>query len=160
VILIDLETCRGCGVCVEACPAGAIYLVSGQPTVNQEDCTACGACAEACPHGAIALVGAQEPRTVEHAGVPAPRREPVVIQVKAPGMPVPWRSRILPAVGAALAWAGREIVPRLPDLLIDRIRHPQVTTSGDAGSGRAGRGDAGGRRHRHRGGTEGRPNRS
>lgn len=52
---IDLEKCIGCGVCVSACPFGALSLnEAGKATVN-EACTACGVCVESCPVSALVM---------------------------------------------------------------------------------------------------------
>ena len=53
---IDGERCTRCGVCVEACPAGAVALtVEGPVFVRPEACTYCGLCEEVCPVHAVAL---------------------------------------------------------------------------------------------------------
>ncbi|MCK4438302.1 4Fe-4S binding protein, partial [Candidatus Bathyarchaeota archaeon] len=46
------DTCTGCGVCVDACPFGAIDMVNDKAVIN-EACRACGQCIDACPVGAI-----------------------------------------------------------------------------------------------------------
>ena len=155
VITIDAERCDGCGSCVEACPTGAVYLVEGKATLDEALCRECEACLAACPAGAIALTEQGEPGA-EAARLPALRSEPEVIRVKAQPALVPARSRILSAVGAALAWAGREIMPPLVGLL-DRqatrlqaggaARSRQIPASGAKGGGRQ-------HRQRRRGGSE------
>ncbi len=49
------EKCPGCGLCVKACPAGAITDMGKKKPVKleQEKCIKCGACYEACKLGAI-----------------------------------------------------------------------------------------------------------
>jgi NAD-dependent dihydropyrimidine dehydrogenase PreA subunit len=52
-VVIDLELCTGCGVCVKKCPYGAVDLTDKKALIN-ERCTSCGACIESCPVEAIA----------------------------------------------------------------------------------------------------------
>lgn len=159
MITIDIERCTGCGACLEACPTGALYLVDGKAAVDNALCRECEACLQACPSEAITL-------TLEPVASPLPkadhqmdrrlaqRPEPEVIQVRTETAPVPLRTGILPAVGAALAWAGREIVPRAVDLLLDaldRRTNGQELTAGERSNRAVSQGQGnGGRRHRHR----------
>jgi electron transfer flavoprotein alpha subunit len=53
-LLIDEETCTGCGVCVDECPYGALEMKGDVVTVN-EKCTFCGACIDVCPVEALSL---------------------------------------------------------------------------------------------------------
>ena len=54
-VKVDPTRCRGCGLCVEMCPAGAIR-VDSVAHVDPTVCLDCGACMEACPNGALAMV--------------------------------------------------------------------------------------------------------
>jgi Fe-S-cluster-containing hydrogenase component 2 len=53
LIFIDEEKCTACGLCVEACPQGAIVLGESGPTIDQDLCAGCAACMTACPQSAI-----------------------------------------------------------------------------------------------------------
>lgn len=45
--------CSGCGMCVEACPNGAVSVQVKAAVVDPEKCEDCEECVFACPVGAI-----------------------------------------------------------------------------------------------------------
>jgi len=60
-IIVEAEYCKGCGLCISACPEQNITLSEtlsprGYRTAlltNAEDCTGCCFCAQVCPDAAI-----------------------------------------------------------------------------------------------------------
>lgn len=156
-VTVDKQRCTGCGACVEACPAGALYLVDGKAAVDNLLCRGCEACLGVCPVEALALVTWTETAArPEHlAGQTLTRRpEPEAIRVKTESAPVPWRAQVLPAVGATLAWAGREIVTRVVYVVLDafeqRSAERRMTAWGRSNGARSRRTEGKGHRHRHR----------
>ena len=61
-VVFDIETCKGCELCIEACPQGSIEL---SPKINaqgyhyavlvQDNCTGCTNCALVCPDAVITV---------------------------------------------------------------------------------------------------------
>lgn len=51
--MINIETCVGCGRCVETCPTSFLTLQSGKAVVTGERCIACGQCEAVCPTGSV-----------------------------------------------------------------------------------------------------------
>jgi len=45
--------CTACGLCVEACPDGAVRLTEEGPVIDAGRCVSCGACARVCPTDAL-----------------------------------------------------------------------------------------------------------
>ena len=54
--VIDIESCTGCGTCVEWCPTDAIILnAEGLAQRDESACLGCGICSRFCPEEAISL---------------------------------------------------------------------------------------------------------
>jgi 2-oxoglutarate ferredoxin oxidoreductase subunit delta len=60
-VIFDEERCKGCELCVDACPKGIVRLAehtNGRgfrpaTVVEQEKCTSCASCARMCPDTVI-----------------------------------------------------------------------------------------------------------
>jgi ferredoxin len=169
MIYIDGEKCAGCGVCEDVCPVEAIRVSDGVARIDQNRCTdeLCEACVEACPNKAILVViEPTEEKAISFHEQPAPEVAPA----GPPRSPTLLRAKVIPVVGTALAFLGREVAPRLATYLIDalerqsqqptlrtfdKLRTTQaqdatVSPNNDLASPGSGKGRRGGRRHRHR----------
>lgn len=150
MLYVDEDRCSGCGVCAEVCPHGAIVVEGGKASIRQHLCRQCEACAAACPERAILAV-------TESALVPQPDRTRVV-RPQELSRPLSAVARAAPALGAALLFFGREVMPLVADYVLDAVdkrihrdtkdlvepsRFP-VDSQTTSGSGRR-------RRRRHRG---------
>jgi NAD-dependent dihydropyrimidine dehydrogenase PreA subunit len=56
-IVVDKETCDGCGECIAVCPESVYEFDDDGKSepVNMEDCSECCSCIEVCPTGAITI---------------------------------------------------------------------------------------------------------
>jgi NAD-dependent dihydropyrimidine dehydrogenase PreA subunit len=56
VVKINIEKCKGCGSCVEACPQGVLKLKNKKCIIAKpKDCLECGTCVYSCPQNALSL---------------------------------------------------------------------------------------------------------
>jgi len=99
-----------CGLCVGACPAGAIQG-PGRPVVDAEACRACGACVSACPVGAATLPDADLPGLEAELAV-------LVEEARAAGVPL------------ALACGSAPRIPEEGDRVPVRLPCLSVVTAG------------------------------
>jgi len=64
VVLVDRELCKGCWLCINACPVKVLEKDSGlnssgaypaKPAAGSTACIACGSCYEVCPDVCIQI---------------------------------------------------------------------------------------------------------
>ena len=68
-VLIDRERCKGCELCIAACPENVLNMSEERNSkgyrvaapVWQNDCTGCKACAMVCPDAAVEIMRDDEP---------------------------------------------------------------------------------------------------
>ena len=67
--VVDVERCKGCSLCVVACPMGVLALSTKSvnqkgynyaQAVKEELCTGCTSCAVVCPDGCISVYRKKE----------------------------------------------------------------------------------------------------
>jgi thioredoxin reductase (NADPH) len=117
--LIDLESCIGCGTCVDACPEGDVLgLLNGKATiVKAHKCIGHGLCADACPVGAIKMVMAKASASAD---MPALTPE---FETTVPNLFIAGELGGLALIKNAIN-QGRECV----DLITSRVQQPQAAT--------------------------------
>ena len=79
-VTIDVETCKGCELCIEACPQDSLALSEGinaqgyhYAVLVKDNCTGCVNCALVCPDAVIAVY--REPKKAKGT---APREKELV----------------------------------------------------------------------------------
>jgi len=143
MIQVNRERCTGCGMCIGICPKGALFVAGGCADVDESLCDSCGLCIAACPEEAISFV-AQSAEAREIQSLDEVRPQPPAKPQTRAIAPL-WSRSIVPALGAAIAFAGREILPRVVEMLISTRR------TGDAASKSSGPDEARRLRRRRRG---------
>lgn len=69
MVRVDLDLCKGCGLCTRDCPVGAIKLEGKKARVN-ENCVQCGICIRICKFQAIKRSESLAPEVVKCSSCP------------------------------------------------------------------------------------------
>lgn len=56
----EAEACKGCGLCVERCPMGALWVSNKKVAVDADRCIGCGLCVSSCPADSLSLARRQD----------------------------------------------------------------------------------------------------
>ena len=62
VVVVNTERCKGCNLCVVACPLKVLALTPGYNYVQQvveDTCNGCSSCAIVCPDGCLTVYRAK-----------------------------------------------------------------------------------------------------
>lgn len=131
---------------MDACPTGAIGLVEGVARIDQRECIECEACLSACPETAILSVSET---------VPAKKGSTTAVKTDSRvSVDVSRAARVVPWVGAALAFVGREVLPRLATDLVNSLVRRDSGSMAEGGSDVSNEGEGRRRRFRRRQGED------
>ncbi|UCG58817.1 MAG: 4Fe-4S dicluster domain-containing protein [Phycisphaerales bacterium] len=88
-IVIDIERCKGCSLCVEVCPKDCITISAESNKIGyfpaktaNVDCTGCAMCAIVCPE-AIIEVHRDRPDRIDIVTLPGTKDKPSLVEEKA-----------------------------------------------------------------------------
>ena len=119
MVYVDSKLCDGCGLCVEACPNGAIQITEGVALIDPTSCQETGACLEVCPQSALLQVT----QTIEKDDHPIPVRVTPLVK-KAPASVSKPSASVGAWMGAALAYLVSDVAPQVFRYWMEKRRQP------------------------------------
>ena len=136
-VRVNQDRCAGCGICMYECPSGAIQMENGWAVIDHSRCTGCQTCVEVCPNEAIEVVNQQPgaavmPNQQTNSTLATQETKTVVIPHKSDIIqPQAEKNRlsIAPVASAAMAYVGREVVPRVIDAMVTALENRLARTA-------------------------------
>ncbi len=99
-VVIDVETCKGCELCVEACPQDSLAMSKEINKIGyhysvliQDNCTGCVNCALVCPEAVITVYRSSKKNQREPIAVISNVQQNIRVTVPNPDVP-PGKGRI------------------------------------------------------------------
>jgi 2-oxoglutarate ferredoxin oxidoreductase subunit delta len=93
-VTIDVETCKGCELCIEACPQDSLAMSKEINTKGyhyavliQDNCTGCVNCALVCPDAVITVFRAGKKKDKEPIAVISNVKHDIKVMVDNPDVP-------------------------------------------------------------------------
>ena len=93
-VQIDIETCKGCELCTEACPQDSLALSKEINKIGyhyavliQDNCTGCVNCALVCPEAVITVYRESKKKKREPIAVISNVKQDIKVTVSSPGVP-------------------------------------------------------------------------
>jgi len=93
-VKIDIETCKGCELCIEACPQDSLQMSKGINTKGyhyavlvQDNCTGCVNCALVCPDAVITVYRTTKKKDKEPVAVISQVKRVIKVTIENPEVP-------------------------------------------------------------------------
>lgn len=93
-VKIDIETCKGCELCIEACPQDSLQMSKGINTKGyhyavlvQDNCTGCVNCALVCPDAVITVYRTTKKKDKEPIAVISQVKRDIRVTIENPEVP-------------------------------------------------------------------------
>ena len=93
-VKIDIETCKGCELCIEACPRDSLQISKNINTKGyhyavlvQDNCTGCVNCALVCPDAVITVYRTSKKKDKEPVAVISNVKHDIKVTIPNPEVP-------------------------------------------------------------------------
>ncbi len=93
-VKIDIETCKGCELCIEACPQDSLQMSKGinskgyhYAVLVQDNCTGCVNCALVCPDAVITVYRTTKKKDKEPIAVISQVKRDIKVTIENPEVP-------------------------------------------------------------------------